>query len=254
MRLLFRQSGRNACLESARSGDTQFRRFRVSSSEAARSGRLFLARLRCAPRARTNDAKYSPAFLAAAFGAACVPSSAGQTIGEYARKRTRACGRRRLRTELVRTAVRSRQGFAAARAQARLRASRRKAAGVAGAAGRFGCLGRGRLPADFSGWRSAGALAADPGFPGGRAAGFSGECLPCGFGGKHAADTARLQKRQLTVAPETAQKNQHAPLVQKGAARRAIQGCFVPLGPRFGRLRAASAAEERFPAGKRALF
>ena len=31
-----------------------------------------------------------------------------RTIGECARKRTRACGRRRLRTELVRTAVRSR--------------------------------------------------------------------------------------------------------------------------------------------------
>ena len=88
-----------------------------------------------------------------------------QAIGEYARKRTRACGRRRLRTELVRTAVRSRQGFAAARAQARLRGCRRKAAGVAGAAGDgSGCLGRGRLPADFSGWRSAGALAADPDF------------------------------------------------------------------------------------------
>lgn len=58
-----------------------------------------------------------------------------ETIGEYARKRTRACGRRRLRTELVRTAVRSRQGIATARPQARLRVSRRKAAGVAGAAG-----------------------------------------------------------------------------------------------------------------------
>lgn len=187
-----------------------------------------------------------------------------RTIGEYARKRTRACGRRRLRAELVRTAVRSRQGFAAARAQARLRGCRRKAAGVAGAAGDGSAC---RHASGFVGFRRI--------LPGRRkvlrkirrAGGFAAFCLAGVKGlllfrcvpaarvpGSLSAETRGCKSASWRWRRKTAQKNQSAPWIQKGAARRAIQGCFVPLGPRFGRLRAASAAEERFPAGKRALF
>ena len=177
-----------------------------------------------------------------------------QTIGEYARKRTRACGRRRLRTELVRTAVRSRQGV-------RRRAGTSAAPGLPSESGRrsrsgggrLGCLGRGRLPADFSGWRSAGALAADPA--------FREEGLPVfpASACRAALGEARCRYRAAAKAPagSGAGKRRKKISLRHGfrkAPRRAIQGCSVPLGPRFGRLRAASAAEERFPARKRALF
>lgn len=147
----------------------------------------------------------------------------------------RACRRRRLRTELVRAAVRSRQGIAAARAQARLRGCRRKAAGVDGAAGtarlsgprppaggfqrmavgRFGLPARirfRRFQTDFAG-RAEGP-AENPAGRGLCGVLLSGRERPVAFpvcargesSWKPECGNARLQKRQLAVAPENGAK------------------------------------------------
>ncbi len=182
-----------------------------------------------APLGRRRMAqKPSPAFLAAAFGAACVPSSAGPN-------NRRICPKADARLRTEEAAYRTCPYCGPVPAGDRRREATSAAPGLPSESGR-----RSRSGGDGSACRHASGFV---GFrrilPGGRkvlrkirrAGGFAAFCLAGVKGlllfrcvpaarvpGSLSADTARQQKRQLAVAPETAQKNQSAPWLQKGAA------------------------------------